>query len=84
MKEFVLPHMYFIEKAKAVIRKQGVVDPVSNLIRGGTDGATLSGRGLLCPKLRTGTFNHHGVTEFANIRQMNQCVELIKELLTIQ
>ena len=36
--------MYFIEKAKAVIRKQGVVDPVSNLIRGGTDGATLSGR----------------------------------------
>ena len=41
MKE--LSHMYFIEKAKAVIRKQGV-DPVSNLIRGGTDGATLSGR----------------------------------------
>ncbi len=46
--------------------------------------ATLSGRGLLCPNLGTGTFNHHGVTEFANIRQMNQCVELIKELLTIQ
>lgn len=75
--------MYFIEKAKAVIRKQGV-DPVSNLIRGGTDGATLSGRGLLCPNLGTETFNHHDVTEFANIRQMNRCVELIKELLTIQ
>ena len=60
-------------------------DPVSNLIRGGTDGATLSGRGLLCPNLGgTGTFNHHGVTEFANIRQMNRCVELIKDLLTIQ
>ena len=59
-------------------------DPLSNLIRGGTDGATLSGRGLLCQNLGTGTFNHHGVTEFANIRQMNQCVELIKELLTIQ
>lgn len=83
MKEFVLPHMHFIEKAKAAIRKQGV-DPVSNLIRGGTDGATLSGRELPCPNLGTGTFNHHGVTEFANIRQMNQCVELIKELLTIQ
>ena len=40
--------------------------------------------GLPCPNLGTGTFNHHGVTEFANIRQMNQCVELIKELLTIQ
>lgn len=36
------------------------------------------------PNLGTGTFNHHGVTEFANIRQMSQCVELIKELLTIQ
>lgn len=40
--------------------------------------------GSPCPNLGTGTFNHHGVTEFANIRQMNQCVELIKELLTIQ
>lgn len=42
---------------------------------------------VLNPKdgnLGTGTFNHHGVTEFANIRQMNRCVELIKDLLTIQ
>lgn len=82
MREFVLPYMSFIEKAKACIGKQGV-SPVSNLIRGGTDGAALSCRGLPCPNLGTGTFNHHGVTEFANIRQMNQCTELLKDLLLV-
>ena len=83
MAEKIRPCYHLIENAKKACENMGIV-PKIQPIRGGTDGARLSFMGLPCPNLGTGTFNHHGVTEFANIRQMNQCVELIKELLTIQ
>ena len=50
-------------------------------IRGGTDGATLSFRGLPCPNLGTGGHNFHGRKEFVCIQSMDKTVELLTRLV---
>jgi len=49
-------------------------------IRGGTDGATITYKGVICPNLGVGDFSPHGRYEFVSITQMCLMVELIKEL----
>ena len=49
-------------------------------IRGGTDGATLSYKGLVCPNLGTGSYNHHGVFEYACVQEMETMVEIAKRI----
>ena len=56
--------------------------PVAVPIRGGTDGARLSYEGLPCPNLCTGGENYHGRYEYIPIEDMEQCVEMIKFILT--
>ena len=51
--------------------------PVSEPIRGGTDGATLSYMGLPCPNLGTGSHNHHGRLEFACVQEMDKCTAML-------
>ena len=51
-------------------------------IRGGTDGARLSYEGILCPNLGTGSYNHHGPMELADITDMTKMVEIITFMLT--
>ncbi|MBR4304910.1 MAG: peptidase T [Clostridia bacterium] len=51
--------------------------PVSEPIRGGTDGATLSYMGLPCPNLGTGSHNHHGRLEFACVQEMDKCSAML-------
>jgi len=51
-------------------------------IRGGTDGARLSYGGILTPNLGTGSFNHHGAREIADVNQMNTQVEVLFTMLT--
>ena len=46
-------------------------------IRGGTDGARLTYEGIICPNLGTGSYNHHGVLEYADIDEMNQMVKIL-------
>ena len=46
-------------------------------IRGGTDGARLTYEGIVCPNLGTGSYNHHGVLEYADIDEMNQMVNIL-------
>ena len=58
------------------------MDPVAVPIRGGTDGARLSYEGLPCPNLCTGGENYHGRYEYIPIEDMEQCVEMIKYILT--
>lgn len=51
-------------------------------IRGGTDGAQLSYKGLLTPNLGTGGYNFHGKYEFVSLTQMKKMVEVVVDLLT--
>lgn len=51
-------------------------------IRGGTDGAQLSYKGLLTPNLGTGGYNFHGKYEFVSVTQMNKMVEVVVRLVT--
>ncbi len=52
-------------------------------IRGGTDGARLSYGGIICPNLGTGSFNHHGALEYADIYEMNKMVEVLITMLSM-
>ena len=81
MKEKILPHMELIENAEAAFRAAGV-EPRTVPIRGGTDGAVLSFKGLPCPNLSTGGENFHGVHEFVSVDAMEAMVRVIVNLLT--
>ena len=80
MAEMVRPHMHLIEFAKEAIAECGVTPRVP-AIRGGTDGAELSYKGVPCPNLGTGSFNHHSLTEVANIDHMEKCSEAILRII---
>lgn len=80
MAGLVEPHKHIIENARKAITALGGT-PKTSLIRGGTDGARLTYMGIPCPNLGNGSFNHHGVTEFANIQQMEKCSEVMIEIL---
>lgn len=78
MIEQIKPHWHLIDTAYEAIKELGGT-PISEPVRGGTDGARLSYMGLPCPNLGTGSHNHHGKSEFACIQAMDKCVEsLIK------
>lgn len=76
MLEMVKPHFEVVEKAEAAYRAIGV-EPKAAPIRGGTDGAQLSFRGLPCPNLPTGSYGHHGPYEHAVAEDMDKVVDLI-------
>lgn len=80
MAEMVRPHMHLIEFAKEAIAECGGEANVP-AIRGGTDGSQLSFKGVPCPNLGTGTWNHHSVMETANIDHMDQCAETIIRII---
>ena len=52
-------------------------------IRGGTDGATFSFKGVPCPNLGTGSYNHHGRFEFAVLEQMEEMVKIGLEIFKL-
>lgn len=79
MKEKILPHMGLIEDAVKAMRDAGV-EPIIMPIRGGTDGAMLSYKGLPCPNLSTGGLNFHGVREFIPKAALGRMVEVIVNL----
>lgn len=80
MAEVVLPHFHLVENAGKAIEKAGGY-PISELIRGGTDGVRLSFNGLPCPNLATGSYNHHGRFEFAVAEEMDSCVEVVLNII---
>ena len=79
MKEYILPHMHIIRRAKAAMRENGV-EPTVIPVRGGTDGARLSEMGLPCPNLATGGANYHGVREFIPVPSMEKTVGILISL----
>lgn len=80
MREKIEPCMQLIEYAKAACKEAGVEPDVSP-IRGGTDGARLSFRGLPCPNLGTGGDGFHGPFEHITVEGMDLSVEIVKNII---
>lgn len=76
MLEKVEPVSHIIDIARQAMLDAGVTPKVQP-IRGGTDGAQLSFRGLPCPNLFTGAVNFHGPHEFASIQVMEKAAKVI-------
>ena len=72
-------HMDLVENAKAAMLAHGVT-PKIVAIRGGTDGAMLTYKGLPCPNLSVGGENFHGVHEFACVEDMEAMVKVLVTL----
>lgn len=71
---------HIVEKAESAIKQAGLV-PVTNPIRGGTDGARLSFMGIPCPNLGTGGYAFHGVYEHITVEGMELSVKIIRNLI---
>lgn len=82
MKEKIEPHKFLIDNVLKVYEKLGI-RPQIQPIRGGTDGAQLSFKGLPCPNLGTGDHNCHGHFEFVCVQAMEKSVEVIVELVKL-
>lgn len=76
MREMVEPKMYIIDIARRAIEQTGIPCRVK-AIRGGTDGATLSFRGLPCPNIFAGGLNFHGPHEFLPVQSMERAMQVI-------
>ena len=79
MLEKVKPHFEVVEKARAAAEALGTALEAAP-IRGGTDGAQLSQRGLPCPNLPTGSYGHHGPFEHAVAEEMDACAALLVQI----
>lgn len=82
MVEKIKPVMHIIDIAKAAMERAGV-KPVVQPIRGGTDGAQLSFKGLPCPNIFAGGLNFHGRYEFVPIPSMERATDTIIEICKI-
>lgn len=82
MREKIEPLMYIIDIAEDAMRRADVTPKVVP-IRGGTDGAQLSFKGLPCPNIFAGGLNFHGRYEFVPIRSMEKATEVIVEIVRI-
>nr|WP_330410399.1 peptidase T [Butyrivibrio fibrisolvens] len=82
MIEKLKPHMHLIDNARKAM-EQAEVTSIENPIRGGTDGAMLSFKGLPCPNLCTGGYNYHGKYEYASVQEMYKTVEILENLAQI-
>lgn len=81
MLEIIKQHPYVVERAKEAIQKVGLT-LTSNPVRGGTDGSSLSFRGLPCPNLGTGGYGFHGPFEHITVEGMENAIKIIKEIVS--
>jgi len=82
MREKVEPVKHIVDMAFEAMEAVGVT-PVVKPIRGGTDGAQLSFKGLPCPNIFAGGHNFHGRYEFVPVQSMEKAVEVIVKLAEI-
>jgi tripeptide aminopeptidase len=82
MKEKIDPNMHVIDIVLKAMQECGVTPKVEP-IRGGTDGAQLSFKGLPCPNIFAGGVNFHGPYEFISIQVMEKAVQVITKICQI-
>lgn len=80
MREQVEPHYHIIDKAVKAMEMAGVKAKIQP-IRGGTDGANLSFKGLPCPNIFAGGLNFHGKMEFVPLESMEKASEVILNII---
>ena len=80
MIEQIQPHFHLVETAREAIRAVGLT-PEELPVRGGTDGAVLSWKGLPCPNLGTGGFNFHGIYECTTAERMDRAAQVLLEIV---
>ena len=79
MREQIEPVMHVIDIAFAAMKEAGV-EPHVRAIRGGTDGAQLSFKGLPCPNIFAGGLNFHGRYEFVPIPSMEKAMQVVVKI----
>ena len=82
MREKIEPVKYIVDIAEEAMRLAGVTPKVQP-IRGGTDGAQLSFKGLPCPNIFAGGLNFHGRYEFVPIPSMEKAEQVIVEIVKL-
>ena len=82
MREKVEPMMYIIDIATQAIREAGM-EPKIKAIRGGTDGAQLSFKGLPCPNIFAGGLNFHGPHEFCPVQSLEKAMQTVINIARI-
>ena len=82
MREQVEPHYHIIDKAVKAMEMAGV-EPHIQPIRGGTDGANLSFKGLPCPNIFAGGLNFHGKFEWVPLESMQKASAVILNIIKL-
>jgi tripeptide aminopeptidase len=82
MREMVEPKMHIIDIAKQAISEAGMT-PKVKAIRGGTDGAQLSFKGLPCPNIFAGGLNFHGPHEFCPVQSLEKAMMTVVNICSI-
>lgn len=82
MKEMIDPKMHVVDIVLKAMQDSNV-PPKVEPIRGGTDGAQLSFKGLPCPNIFAGGVNFHGPYEFVSIQVMEKAMQVIVKICEI-
>lgn len=79
MREKIEPVIYIIDIAKQAMLNADITPKVQP-IRGGTDGAQLSFKGLPCPNIFAGGLNFHGRFEYVPVQSMEKATDVVVEI----
>jgi tripeptide aminopeptidase len=82
MREVIEPVMHVVETAQQAMRELGI-EPITHPIRGGTDGARLSYKGLPTPNLFNGGHNFHGPYEYLPVPSMEKASKVILKIIEL-
>lgn len=82
MRQQIEPVMHIIDIARAAMEAAGVT-PRVKAIRGGTDGAQLSFKGLPCPNIFAGGLNFHGRYEFVPVQSMQKAMQTVVQIVRL-
>lgn len=82
MREQVEPYYFIVETAVKAMEMAGA-KPKIQPIRGGTDGANLSFKGLPCPNIFAGGMNFHGKMEFAPLENIEKASEVVLNIIKL-
>lgn len=82
MREKIEPVKHIVDLAFCAMKEVGV-EPKVRPIRGGTDGAKLSFKGLPCPNIFTGGHNFHGRYEYIPVSSMEKAMQVIVKIVTL-
>ena len=82
MRQQVEPYYFIVEKAVKAMEMEGIEARIQP-IRGGTDGANISFKGLPCPNIFAGGLNFHGKMEFAPLESIEKASKVVLNIISL-